>query len=529
MWPRTLKKGAPFFVQFHSRDAKWDQKTIGTLKVTTASGSAFDGTFPVATTKVPITWVTTADDHKTLLIHLQNTDSAPHTLTRLLVGQKDVTSAACIPSKTLAPGASALIRLPLCQPVQDGDPWTVVAEYQATGSAVGVGRVLPEHYPVVTWNNTSDCPFPSAKTANYDKHIAAGIDTFFLSGPSSSSGCNFDPNAIIAAAAQNPAFQLMVGASTGLGTTIADPSGVAAFMTGDESDGQIYDSNGRSEAAAKALEVDQLWEKYPTRPTYNGGKTNGNNGTFSGTDDVQGMDVYIGGCAPHITVFGSGTPPRMPYDYLSNTRKNQMPLPSWLYAQGLSPVSAWKAQPTPSEVWVQAVSVVAAGGKGFMWFQSNMEKSTSSPLSWEAMSQFGRMLRGVREHLREGDLTGQVATDSSTLAAAIRSRDALVVPVIDIATTSGPSDVTCALYSTPWVFKATSPDVKVTVPDDFAVVDVFELTTTAAHVADFTSHQVQGRELTLQKIGLDDKRPARLFVLARTPDVRKAVAAAMSY
>ena len=528
VWPGTLKQGEPFFVQFHSRDPKWDGKPTGALKVTTSTGTAFDGTFPVAKTPVPITWVTTTDDHKNLVIHLRNADSQPHTLTRLLVGQRDVTPFACIPQKTITPGASAMLTLPLCQPAKAGEAWTVVAEYQAA-AAVGVGRVLPEHFPIVTWNNTSDCPFPQAKTANYDKHLAAGIDTLFLSGPKSDSGCTFDPGAVIASAAQSAKFQLMVGASTGLSTSIPDASGVAAFMTGDESDGQIYDSNGHSVAAAIAKEVDELWAKYPARPTYNGGKTNGNNGTFSGTDDVQGMDVYIGGCPPHITAWGGGTPPRMPFDYLKNTRNNHMPLPTWLYAQGLSPVSAWKTQPTPAEIWVQALSVIAAGGKGFMWFQTNMEKAQSNPASWDAMSQVGRMLQGVRPHLLEGDLTGMAKSDDKTLVDAIRSRDAIVVPVIDIATSSGPSDVSCALVSTPWTFSATAPSVSVTVPDDFTVVDVFEVTTAPAHVADFKNHQVAGRVLTLSAVALDNARPARLFVLARTPGIRASVAAGMSY
>ena len=98
-----------------------------------------------------------------------------------------------------------------------------------------------------------------------------------------------------------------------------------------------------------------------------------------------------------------------------------------------------------------------------------------------------------------------------------------------IATSSGPSDVSCALVSTPWTFSATAPSVSVTVPDDFTVVDVFEVTTAPAHVADFKNHQVAGRVLTLSAVALDNARPARLFVLARTPGIRASVAAGMSY
>jgi hypothetical protein len=532
VWPRKLTAGQPFFVQFHSRDAKWDQKSTGTLSVSTSGGTAFSGAFPVAKSSVPITYVTTTDDTQTLLIHLKNTDSVAHTLERLIVNGADVTSATCIADSTLAPGATALWTLPLCAPAKLGEAWTVAAEFQNGPVSVGVGRVLPPRFPIVTWNNTSDCPFPDAKTANYEKHVAAGIDTLFLSSPNASDGCSFDPIALIDQAASDPTFQLVVGANTALAHSFSNVDGVAALMTGDESDGEIYESgDGTSRPAKIALEVDALWDKYPTRPTYNGAKTSGHNGTFAGTDDIQGMDVYIGGCAPHITVFGSGTPPRMPYDYLALTRSNHMPLPTWLYAQGLSPVSAWKAQPTPSEIYVQALSVVAAGGKGFMWFQSNMAKSSSTPDSWDAMSNVGRMLRGVRHILREGDVTqlAVAAPSAGTIAELIRGPDALVIPVIDVAAMSGPTDLTCALFSTPWVFASAQPDIIATIPDDVSVSEVFEVLPSAPYTAEFSGYTVAGRKLTLPAVALSNDMPIRLFVLAQSSAVRARVTTEMSY
>lgn len=400
-------------------------------------------------------------------------------------------------------------------------------EYSDAPPAVGVGRVLPPRFPVVSWNNTSDCPFPGVNQANYDKHVAAGIDTFFLSGPTT--GCSFDQLSLVGQAATDPTFDLMVQANFGLNNAIPDPSGVAAFMTGDESDGTIYDSNtGVSNAASKALQVDALWDKYPAVPTYNGAKTNGNIGTFAGTDDIQGIDFYIAGCAPHITVFGSNPQPRASYDFLVNARDNHMPLPTWLYSQGLSPVSAWKAQPTAAEIYVQGMSVVAAGAKGLMWFQSNMDKANSNPESWNAMSAIGRMVHGVADLLREGDLTGMVSGGGTdAIADMIRARDALVVPVIDVKPAGGPNDLTCALVATPWTFASITPSLALSIPEDFAVRDVFEVTPTG--VADFAGYQVGGRTLTLSSVALGQATPVRLFVLASHTGVRAAVAAAMSY
>ena len=47
--------------------------------------------------------------------------------------------------------------------------------------------------------------------------------------------------------------------------------------------------------------------------------------------DIQGMDVYIGACAPTIVPVIDPLPITYTYLYLKNTRNNHMPLPTWLY------------------------------------------------------------------------------------------------------------------------------------------------------------------------------------------------------
>ena len=56
-----------------------------TVTVESAAGVLLTGTFPVASAVVPITYVTTADAGKTLLVHARNTDSKAHTIARLVV------------------------------------------------------------------------------------------------------------------------------------------------------------------------------------------------------------------------------------------------------------------------------------------------------------------------------------------------------------------------------------------------------------------------------------------------------------
>lgn len=67
------------------------------------------------------------------------------------------------------------------------------------------------------------------------------------------------------------------------------------------------------------------------------------------------------------------------FDYLRITRDNHKPLPTWTYSQGLSDVWSEKIpiigkevyrNPNPTELRIQMMSVLAAGSKGIMLFQS---------------------------------------------------------------------------------------------------------------------------------------------------------------
>jgi len=82
VWPATLTAGAPVWVAFHSRAATWDQRTTAHLRIETDGGVAVDADFAVAITRAPITYVTTSDDLATLVVHVQNRDTVPHTMAR---------------------------------------------------------------------------------------------------------------------------------------------------------------------------------------------------------------------------------------------------------------------------------------------------------------------------------------------------------------------------------------------------------------------------------------------------------------
>jgi hypothetical protein len=544
VWPAAAQAGAPIWVAFHSRDKRWDQKTSATLRIETSQGVAVDGTFPVAATKVPLTYVTTSEDRTTFLIHLQNRDAAPRTVARLLLDGRDVSGLACAAGRRLAPGETALLSVATCAPAEPGRAFTVVVEYQDAVTAVGVGRVVRPFFPVEAWNNTGECPFPSGKAKNHQAFLQAGIDTQYLHG-GVCNACGCDAFTLLDQELPQNGLRALVtdDVMTALASRVFQTlEGVAGIATGDESDGSIYDeTSGVPVAAIKARKSREAWARYPGLPTFNGGKTNRNIGTFAGMADVQGLDVYIGACAPHIAPTPGFPPPRAPHDYLRNTRENHMPLPTWLYAQGLSP--AWNktqpvtnakihVQPDPQEILVQAMQVLTAGGKGFLWFQANQDEANRAPARWQAIVASSRMVRGVRHLVREGDPTGRARTSGKALVEAIRAREAIVVPMVALEPSSSVDDSCFATVflgesSVPhWVFAAQTFDVSVDVPDDLGIADAFEVTPTAV-VNLAQPPTVAGRTLTLGSVRVDNTTPVRLYVLARDAAVRARVAAAL--
>lgn len=543
VWPKEVKAGEPMWVSFHSRDPKWNAGGTARVVVKTAAGDALDVVVSAKAADVRLTYVTTNVDRDELLVHVRNESDTPKKVTKLLVDGRDVTSAACLAEPTIPARTSVLYTVPLCKKAALGAAWTVVAEIEGGLPAVGTGRVIRPFFPIETWANSSDCPFPSGgKADNLAKHLAAGIDTYFMYVGGSGDGCSYDTMKIInEVAPKRSDFWPFVAdgflGSSGWDKAITDSSRVAGFLLGDEVDGTVY-PDGKSKAATDMAVSAKLWAAYPEVPTYIGSKTNRNVGAFAGATDIQGSDFYVAACAPHITQFGTHPPIDAAYDYLKNTRDNHMPLPTWLYGQGLSPAWNKKAlitgaevvsQPDPQEILVQGFSVMAAGAKGFMWFQTNMKEAERVPARWDAISYVSWTTRGVRELLRSGDLIGGVKTTGSALVDAIRAKEGVVVPVISTKTSSGPTDLGCqtalgGVGAIPhWQMAPQTLDVSVTVPTDLAVAEVLEVTDKTVKVV--AGIKVTGRTLTIPGVALDNGTPARVFVLASSKDLSAKIAA----
>jgi hypothetical protein len=542
-YPFEVKEGEPVWVSFHSQEKSWDTSSTGTVTIETDNGIALDGTFPVNLIEIPITYVTTTDDLSRIVIHLHNRTSQTQKLTQLLYRGRDITDSACIADKSIAPNEHVMWTFDLCEKAQLGELWSVVAKFDHAKPSVAGGRVIREFYPIETWQSTSDCPFPGANDANYQKHRDAGIDTFFLHGGTGNT-CGFDNIDMIENIAVEHNFWLMPERNIMKkddGTPgITNTERVAAYFSGDEADSRIYNSDG-SEFATIPWEkyknhTEFSWRHYPEIPVYLGGSRHRYNGAFSGCTDIQGFDFYIAACAPHITVVEANMPPlRAAFDMLFAVKENHMPLPTWLYTQALATMweitwpplvggEKFKRAPNAMEQRLSIASVLAAGAKGLMYFQTNMALANSNPATWDEIHNINKDVRALRKHLRVADFGSVLPTDENTIATLLRGEKILVLVVINLANTGPLTELQCQTEKDPhWVLVPSFPDINFDVPQDIGISHFFELRNGIATEPDYIHFNNDQRTVNLNGIPLSDEVPSRIFVFTEDEKTKNEI------
>ncbi len=532
VWPEQVETGKPVWFAFHSRSSSWDSAESGHIRIETDNGIAVNGTFDVSIHPLAIGYVTVNNTRDTLLIHVTNTGDDAVTVSRVLYNGVNLMEGGviCIPSTTLNPEEHAIWSAPLCETPGPGSAWTLVIDTENKSSVAAVGRHLKPFFPIEAWQKGGDCALPGVNDTATDFFLAGGLDTFYHYW-GGGSGCGYDNTSMY-----NETLPARGDVHVLLGDDfpfddppldiLTDTSAIAGILTGDESDWSYTTDEGGPKPENKATMTRKIWRSYPELLTYNGAMTNKHIGAFAGMADVQGIDIYAAGCAPHILNFGDHPPLRAPFDYLRNARNNHMPWPTWLYAQGLG---GWTINPDPQEILVQGFEVIAAGGKGLMWFQAGTELAKEFPDTWQAMSDVNWMVRGVRPLLREGDVTGLASSDTDTLTEAIRSPEALVVPVITLAADIAPTDQDCLLYGLGqiedephWILTERTISVSVTIPDDLAVNDVFEIFPDRVEDVSYPV-TMDGRRIVLSDIPVSNETPVHMFVFATDAELRSQI------
>ena len=536
VWPEKVQVGKPLWFAFHSRNPHWDSTNTGTIKIETDQGVALEGSFDVAITGQPLGYVTWDAAGEHLLIHLKNTETKAVAVQKILVNGMDVLASGvtCLPKQTIGPQEALLITVPWCTPPQLGAAWSVVVQFEQGPPSVGVGRVLKHFFPIEAWPSSEECPLPGVNDETNATLAKAGIDTFYIYW-NGYNGCGYDREKLFfeTLPARGDTF-LLLGDDFPFenppANALPNTDAILGFLTGDESDFHYYTEDGIPKASLKAANARSIWHHYPELTVYNGAMTNKHIGAFAGMTDVQGIDIYNAACAPHITEVGDHPSLRAPYDYLVNARNNHMPWPTWLYSQG---VGNWYNHADPQEILIQAFSVMVAGGKGLMWFQAKHSLALETPDTWQAMSDAGWMFRGVRPYLLTGDLTGMVASEDTILVDMIRSPDALIIPVLNMAYIEEPTDDSCIIYGIGagpephWILAEHEVSFTVQVPSDMTVNDLFEVTVEGP-VDVHWPVEVDGDKVIFHSVPLSNDEPVRLVVLGRNASVRKTVADEMA-
>ena len=536
VWPRTLTKGEPAFVALHSQNANFAPGKILDVVLETSEGTAGSGAISANESSVRLTSVVARENMSQFVVHLQNkSESAAQKISRVHVNGVEVSSLGCIPSTIIAPKETAVWIIPLKRKTAIGEAWSVTVEFENAPSEVAVGRVVPSFFPIESWGKLDECPYPGGNAANFAEHVSHGIDTFFVGTFGSSAGCPGKNHSDLMPNIAGTPYWMVLNEYVSEKLTRADR--VAARLIGDEPDSA---DNLATEMQEKVRLSWEHWQAVPDVPTYIGASRNKRVGRFAGIADIQGMDIYAAACAQHVTPWGSGVPLRAPLDYLNATRLNHMPSPTWLYAQGFH--SAWNGtnpvlgnvihrQPRADELRIQAMSVIAAGAKGLMWFQTELAEAkanTAQQASWTALGDFNRDIVGVRSLLLESSLVGNVASSNSKVhVESLLSPQAMIIPVINFATGKEPTDIMCgAQQDAHWEILAATTSISISVPAWLRVNSVLEIQN--GTILDRTSAaQFSLGKVDIPSVQLDSATPVRLFVLSGLPSVRDSIAAAL--
>lgn len=161
------------------------------------------------------------------------------------------------------------------------------------------------------------------------------------------------------------------------------------------------------------------------------------------------------------------------------------------------------------------------------------------------IGKFNKDIGAVREFLQQGDCTDMLVnsdglhTDAESVAQAIRSPEAILVPVINLKNDGGYNDEECAIgINEHWKFNPhTVKSVVVNVPPDFGpVVDMFEVQNGAvlnitgmAEISrtylgrDYYGRSLKAQQVSLSNVKMSSKLMTRLFVLANSAAVRQTV------
>ena len=441
------------------------------LKITDAQGlvliaDTFPDNFDTLTkpTNLQVTYATSRNGYKELVVHLHNYEENAITVSKvsLLSG---IAESSIQPVVIEAGNHQVLLFDVSAINMGPTSVWTITLTLDdGTVSSFG-GRLIKEHFPIEDWPKGDQDPYPVDECIpkNFDTlYNELHIDTHFYKHNT----CGDDTDEAVFSAAvasqstSNPWFLLPSETFWDEELEKVPPASAGPAILASALADEIDSSYEKAwEAWYRVLKQEENTAAVGSGPypTYLGGHFNTLNGAFSGESDIQGMDYYVAGCAPHATAFMQTMRIQGAYDYLYNSRQNMKPLPTWGYSQAFC-VDCWEHYAlNGNELVVQMASVISAGAKGLMLFQSDIRSKTDEKQGNEkAWDQAGKFLASVKfmgESLRVSDVEGGKMTtsadpDHEAIVNVLGGPETSIVMFISV-NCDGYSDVTCYVPGSP--------------------------------------------------------------------------------
>lgn len=422
--------------------------------------------------KLQVTYATTRNNYKEMVIHMHNyhgDDTATVHSMEVLGKSIDMGDLQLEPNQHY----TAIVDVTEFNLAQSS-PWTVVLRASGVRAGGFGGRLIKELFAIEDWPKKDQLPYP-ADGCNKDNYKLLRdeqhLNTRFLSGHGDDCSNEDILDGALSTQGSDKPFYLLLKHDDWDSDYDAEQiakyeSVIASVFLGDESDSSMVNS-WEVWKRQQSVEEAQRSSDGPYIATYDGGHVNHYNGAFSGGSDIQGMDFYVAGCAPHITGFDQTMKIEGAYDYLYNTRQNMKPLPTWLYSQAYCK-DCWSNYPLHSgELLVQLGAVVAAGGKGMMLFQSDVRSKDADSTSWNDGGNFLKSVSFLQEILRVSDVDGaKMEVDSDRAIVQVLGGPETSLAIFVSTNANSYNDVTCyAGVGRHWDFESYEvPQLKAYIP-----------------------------------------------------------------
>jgi len=455
-WMQLFVTGeeAKAVLSFHTTSDTFLQKSFPTSlsvldanKKTVVDGMTTKLSVPSASNNaLSVTYVASMANYTTVVIHIHNYGSSTAQVNSLKLNAVPLSSVS-LPFTVPANGGHVTLTTRALN-FREGSVWTV--ELNTSSSILGNGgRFGKETFFVQGWQKSGAmaCEGPSGSDPTGYNFVRneIGMNAFYGSGK-----CDAALSSITSAAMANGYFILAEGESSSRKYSPSVFPALMAIEIGDEVDGDATQTALHNQRAIAA----QL--NNPGIMVFQGAKTNHIIGRFAGISDIQGLDFYIAGCAPHITPALTPMALQGSRDYIRNMRNNHMPLQTWGYSQFVA--KDWSTIPNGNEVIVQLASTALAGVKSVMLFQPDEAQMGNNEVA--IASGFIASMKAIGELIRTGDAEGAILTTSdgtakTSMTEVIQAPNNTYVFVVVNTNGNGYNDLLCSIgLSNHWSFQS---------------------------------------------------------------------------